>query len=170
MLAFRGMRGLAHGPGYGDKRNLEPVTGGGVPPAMFYLRPLRDSIPVGSLPAVIGTLSEAEYREQVCGCPICSGLLKHGVSGLVAQLTETELRATPVRGPIEVSTPFVYRACRFHFMFNRAAEVEHVNSLTLFGELESELHDNRDWIAARLGRGAARHLDLWLTAANPVRR
>ena len=130
LLAFRGLVGLTHGVGYGDKRDLEPVVGGGLPPARFYLPAVRDLVSISDLVLLASGLTDGEFLSEVCDCTICRGLLSRGgVGGLVASLTETEDRTSSSRRVVAVSTPRVYSLTRFHFLEARAREV------SIFGRL-----------------------------------
>jgi hypothetical protein len=169
LLAFRGMSGVTHGVGYGDKRDLEPVVGGGLPPARYYVRGLRDSVGMGEVPVIAEGLSDDEFRERVCNCVICDALLnKGGVAGLVQELTETELRRTPTKGTVEVATARVYRMARFHFLANRADEVAFVRQAVDWDDVARQVRSEAQWVGDRLGSGAVGHIDRWLTAANPA--
>jgi hypothetical protein len=163
MMRFRGIEGLSHGLGYGDKRQMEPVTGGGLPPATYYAKPVRDTVSIGTLSVLVDGLTEAEYRQRICSCAICEGLLKYGgVPGLLKALSETDLRASAKRGMVEVTTPRVYRLSRFHYLLNRAAEVAWLDSGVSFHEVESTLKSDAEWASNRIGEVAVRHIPRWL--------
>jgi hypothetical protein len=169
LLSYRGLSGVSHGVGYGDKRDLEPVGGGGLPPARYYLRAVRDGVSLGSLPIIVAGLTQSEFLRRVCDCAICVGLLQAGgVRGLVQELTATELRTTPNRGLIEVATPRVYQLTRFHFLLNRHREFDEVQRLG-FPEIASGMREDAAWIAGRLGPQVVRHIEGWLEVANPGR-
>lgn len=168
LLTYSGLAGLSHGLGYGDKRRVEPVVGGGLPPARYYLWPLRDSVSMATFAVVCAGLTDAEYRTYICSCPICDGLLRSGgVSNLIAELTASELRPSPSRGMVEVATPRVYRMSRFHFLFNRRREVELMRAAIPYEELSQQLMAEGEWVAERIGWNAVRHLERWIRAATP---
>jgi hypothetical protein len=168
LLYFRGLAGMSHGVGYGDKRDLEPVLGGGIPPARFYLRAIRDAIAIGDLPVICAGLSDDEYRKRVCSCQICAGLMdRGGVANLLTELTATEIRQTPARGLVEVPTGRVYRLTRNHFLLNRHREIQEVTGAASFQQLAESILDQAKWAADRLSLASTRHINSWLKAADP---
>lgn len=169
LLAYRGMRGLSHGVGYGDKRNLQPVLGGGLPPARFYVRAIRDVVAMGDMALLAVGLDEREFRERVCSCVICTELLQtRGVEGLVAEYTETEDRQS-TRGLVAVATRRVYQMTRFHYLLNRVEEIQEVRSGAPFGALAERLVAGAEWVRRRLGGQVVEHVDRWVAAADPDR-
>ncbi len=168
LLRFRGLDGVSHGLGYGDKRQTEPVTGGGVPPASYYAKPVRDNVSIGTLSLLAEGLTVQQYKDRICECAICSELLdRGGVDELLGAFSETELRPSPRRGMIEVSTPFVYRLARFHYLLNRASEIQWVESGISFGDIAAQMRSDAEWAADRIGDKAVRHIERWLRVAQP---
>jgi hypothetical protein len=162
LLSFRGMTGVAHGVGYGDRRDLEPVVGGGLPPATFYVRSIRDAVSVGDLTFLAADLTEADFRRWICDCTICEGLLaRGGVSGLIASLTETDDHISEKGNLVSIATPRVYQLTRFHYLLNRAEEVRWVSSSDL-DTVAGELRAGAGWASQRLGPAALGHIDRWL--------
>lgn len=165
LLSYAGLRGVTHGVGYGDRRRIEPVVGGGLPPAQFYVRAIRDSVSMATFAVLCAQLTEDEYRMRICNCEICDGLLKRGgVDQLLHALTETETRPSPKRGMVEVPTPNVYRLSRFHFLLNRHDEVKEIRTSPPFDRIAAKLRDEAQWASQRLGGSVVRHIDRWLRA------
>ncbi len=163
LLSFVGMSGVAHGVGYGDKRDLEPVVGGGLPPATYYVQALRDAIPVGDLAYLARDLPEDEFRDRICDCIICSGLLdKGGVEWLLGELSETEDRVSTSGELVAVPTAQVYRLTRFHYLANRAHETEWIGGAPSFSDVKDRLLSDEKWAGARLGLTAVSHLGRWI--------
>ncbi len=168
LLSFRGMAGITHGVGYGDRRDLEPVVGGGLPPATFYVRAVRDAVSVGDLTFLAADLSEADFRRWICTCTICDGLLSRGgVAGLIAALTETDDHVSEKGNLVSIATPRVYQLTRFHYLLNRSEEVRWVGSSDL-QTIALELRAGQDWAAERLGRAAVGHIERWLDVVNGI--
>jgi hypothetical protein len=165
LLAFRGLAGSCHGIGYGDKRDVEPVVGGGLPPARYYLPPVRDSIALGDLPLVALDLSPEEFRARVCGCTICDGLLSQGgVEHLINQFTETEDRVSVTGRVVAVPTARVFRMSRFHFMEARAEEFELVRQATSLDDVLAVVTEGAQWARGRLGPSSVTHVARWVEA------
>ncbi|MGD0018253.1 MAG: hypothetical protein ABSD62_03285 [Candidatus Limnocylindrales bacterium] len=168
LLSFRGMTGIAHGVGYGDRRDLEPVVGGGLPPATFYVRAVRDAVSVGDLTFLAADLSEGDFRHWICDCTICDGLLSRGgVAGLIAALTETDDHVSEKGNLVSVATPQVYQLTRFHYLLNRSEEVRWIRSSDL-EEIAAELRAGQGWASERLGNAAVGHIERWLDIVNEV--
>ncbi len=168
-LALRGLVGLSHGIGYGDKRDLQPVLGGGLPPARFYVRAIRDAVPMGDLALLSAKLDVDEFRRRVCDCTICGQLLDAGgVTGLVEAFTETEDRAS-ARGITAVPTRRVYQMSRFHYVLNRIEEVSDLRQAESFNVVRDRLVEDADWVRVTLGSQPVEHIARWVAAADPSR-
>ncbi len=168
LLAFAGMSGVVHGVGYGDKRDLEPVVGGGLPPATYYVRALRDAVPVGDLAFLVRGLSVDDFKRWVCDCVICSEILSAGgVERLVRDYSETEDRQSASGDMLAVPTARVYRATRFHYLANRAREFEWIGTAHSFEEVKRLLLEEERWAAGRLGIPATSHIRRWIDAIEP---
>lgn len=166
LLHYRGLGGVSHGVGYGDKRGMEPVSGGGVPPPMFYVRAVRDVVRLGDVAILAANLSPDEYRTRICACTICEGLMaQDGVPGLLADLTETEFRTT-ARGEIRaVPAREVYKRVKWHFLLNRMSEVAEIGSTPL-DDLVARMRGEAQWAASRLGARATAHVHRWIAAVS----
>jgi hypothetical protein len=164
LLSYLGLRGVSHGVAYGDKRGMEPVAGGGLPPPMYYVRAVRDVIRIGDLPILATGLDAAQYRSRICACLICDELLRRGGPDyLFAALAETEYRPTS-RGELrEVPARSVYKLVKYHFLFNRQQEFIEVTESS-FAELSQRMRDEAAWVASRLGQRSVAHIGRWITA------
>jgi hypothetical protein len=168
LLQFKGLAGFSHGLGYGDKRDLEPVLGGGLPPARYYLPGLRDGVSPADLPLLVRGMNESDVLSLVCDCAICSGLLEQGgVPRFLAELTDTEEHVNARRRVVSVATPKVYKLTRYHFLQARAHEVAWVSETESWADVESIVRAGSEWVADRLGSRAVAHIERWLVAARP---
>lgn len=165
LLAFRGLKGSSHGVGYGDKRDLEPVVGGGLPPARYYLPAIREFISLGDLGVLAGGMSTAEFRDTVCDCTICSGLLEGGgVANLIAQFTETADRNSVTGRVVAVPTARVYRLSRFHYLSVRALEFAGIRDADSLEKVLADLAARSRWVTRPLGFRATAHISRWIEA------
>jgi len=126
-----GVTGLSHGVGYGEQRDVTPVVGGGLPPAKYYLPAIHDEILVIDLVRLVIDLglTDAAFRERICHCTICKGLLdRGGVDGLLDAYSRSERRQYRA-GFRDFPTPDVYRMTRFHFLENRHMELARLADL-----------------------------------------
>jgi len=162
LLRNRGMSGISHGVGYGEKRDLIPVVGGGLPPAKYYLQRIHDEIYIDDLARLAQGLSRNEFVSEICRCTICQGLLDAGdVDGLLDRYGQTVVR-TSAKTDREFSTPEVYRLSRYHFLHNR-----HIELLELRNQPEppvSQLSDAYAYMGEKLGSSRFRFLEIWASA------
>lgn len=160
LLRDDGMAGISHGVGYGEKRDVVPVLGGGLPPAKYYLRAIHDHVDIDEMLRLSEQLDQGTFRSEICDCTICSGLITRG--GL--QLLRGEFGATeerPYRGGFRsVPTGRVYRLTRFHYLENKHDEMMEIaggdRSL-----LVQKLREGYDRFSRYLGHGRLGYLIRW---------
>jgi hypothetical protein len=158
-----GLTGVSHGMGYGERRSLTPAAGGGLPPARYYLKPIHSSVSMSELRAVGSAIPDVDgFRERVCSCPICRELLKAGSDGLVSQFLEIE-RKPFGNSYRDYSTQEVYRLSRYHFLYNRNAEIREINNSASLGQMTSQLSDAYSEYVGILDKSPS-HLERWLRA------
>ncbi len=159
LLRFDGLTGFSHGVGYGERRDVVPVVGGGLPPAKYYLPPIHERIYLEDLLRLASGLSAQEFLDQICRCAICSGLVGANLEHLLNEYSRTVRK--PFRGGYRnYAEPIVYRYTRFHFLHNRHLEMTSLNGMTLDAAL-SQLARARDDFAERLGANQVRFLHSW---------
>ena len=145
LLYEDGMCGISHGIGYGERRSIEPVVGGGLPPARFYLPRLHYQINMAQFASLISSrgsdgeyMKDEEYIRDICRCVICTGLLRKGIAFLLEEYTQSNPRM--VNGRLrEFATPFVYNLTRYHFLHNRFMELRDLVGGTSRSELLKSL-------------------------------
>lgn len=163
LLYIDGLTGISHGIGYGERRSLIPAVGGGLPPARYYLKPTHNGINMSELQAVGGRfLDEQDFRTQVCECPICRALLNGGSIRLTQEFSRTERK--PFGNSFrDYSTQDVYRLARYHFLYNRNAEIREVNNAENFDQLLGQLTNAYADYNGVLSK-SPRHLIQWARA------
>jgi len=128
LLRAEGVVGISHGVGYGEKRDVVPVVGGGLPPAKYYLPAIHDDITMSELLSLTESMNEQEFRLRICDCTICRGLLERGgVSALRTEFGETEERPYGL-GYRFVPTARVYRLTRFHYIESKHRELAEIEN------------------------------------------
>lgn len=160
LLKDEGLDGLSHGVGYGARKGVTPVVGGGMPPARFYLRAIHDNISISEMIRLARGLNESQFRQTICDCTICSGLIESGgVDLLRAEFGAAEdrryghqIRSVPI--------PRVYRLTRFHYIENRHMELTDVAQKTR-ADLLRDLESGYDMYAAGLGSSRLDYLHWW---------
>lgn len=159
LLRFDGLTGFSHGVGYGERRDVVPVVGGGLPPAKYYLPPIHERIYLEDLLRLATGLSAQEFLDQICRCAICSGLIRPDLDHLLNEYSRTVRK--PFRGGYRnYADPIVYRYTRFHFLHNRHLEVTSLNGMGLDAAL-SQLARARNDFAEPLGANQIRFLHSW---------
>ncbi len=165
LLAEYGLTGVSHGLGYGERRDIEPVLGGGQPPAKYYLPPIHKDIRIDQFVAIAQGLNEGAFERDVCNCVICTGLLRQGMDALIQQYADTEIRVSNNRYR-EVAKPQVYRFTRFHYLNNKSREFKKVREVPY-----TDLLDQLDWgherFRGELGSSSLAYLHTWRRALAP---
>lgn len=158
LLADYGLTGISHGVGYGEKRDIIPVLGGGLPPAKYYLPAIHQHIRMDQFAAIASQLDDNSFS-CVCDCTICRGLLRQGVGYLIRQYTATETKIVNGRYR-QAATPQVYRLTRFHYLNNKHLEFQRCRGIeckSLLGELDSAYRQFR----GQLGTSSLMYLRRW---------
>ena len=160
LLKDEGIAGISHGVGYGEKRDIVPVVGGGMPPAKYYLRGIHDDISITDFLRLTEGMDEATFERDVCNCTICSELVHRG--GL--SLLRSEFGATKEKPYVHqfrrFPTPRVYQLTRFHYIENKHLELEEINENDR-ESLAAGLAQSYDRFSEYLGYGQLGHLLRW---------
>ncbi len=159
LLAEYGLTGISHGLAYGERRDIQPVVGGGLPPARFYLPAAHKQVRMDQFASIVIGLQENEYADQVCNCLMCLGLLNQGMNHLVAEYTAADTRLVNGRYR-QVATPRAYRLTRFHYLANKDAEFRHC-AQRAHSDLLLQLQQAYDHFSAQLGGPALLYLLTW---------
>ncbi|MBL7061904.1 MAG: hypothetical protein ISS54_04130 [Dehalococcoidia bacterium] len=162
LLAKSGLTGVSHGLGYGERRDIIPVLGGGLPPAKYYLPATHQQIRIHEFAAIASKLDENSFPQTVCNCAICSGLLRQGLNYLIQQYTATDTKVVNNRYR-QAATPQVYRLTRFHYLSNKNIEFQRCRDIScdqLLAELDSAYQQFRD----QLGTSTLMYLRTWRRA------
>lgn len=164
LLCPLGISGISHGVGYGERRDIVPVVGGGLPPAKYYLPPVHDQIHIHDLVPLATSLTVQDFQNQICQCVICEGLLQTGVQSLLNEFLETVRRPTPRGGYRDYPSPTVYRLTKFHFMHNRHMELRDLTEATDLRESADALAEAYATFGIALGQSRLTFLNTWSAA------
>jgi len=127
LLSKRGLSGFSHSIGYGESKDVFPVSAGALPTVNYHYLPLHTKSSVPDIERAFSTLgiTDAEsFHEHVCDCSICKGTLKGNLRNF-RKFGELILKPNNRR---ESQTPDSAKRCRFHFLLARKKELEFVNS------------------------------------------
>jgi hypothetical protein len=127
LLSKRGLSGFSHSIGYGESKDVFPVSAGALPTVNYHYLPLHTKSSVLDIERAFSTLgiTDAEsFHELVCDCSICKGTLKGNLKNF-RKFGESVLKPNNIR---ESQTPDSAKRCRFHFLLARRKELTFVNS------------------------------------------
>jgi len=160
LLKEHHMDGVSHGIGYGERRDVIPVTGGGMPPARYYLPAIHDEISIDDLFRLAAGMANDEFLHTICGCTICAHLIRSGgVQFLLDQFGAT-VRKLVQDTYRDVPAPSVFKLTKFHFLDARHQEVQSLQSVPL-GTLVHRLSEAHDRFALQLGPQRLSYLRVW---------
>ena len=144
-LSKHGLRGVSHGVGYGEQKDILPVIGQSTPMVRYYVPPLRRKKGVPDVQLALdalGVASPGQFFEQVCDCVICKGIIGGDLDQFA--LFGDMHRSTPSSKRL-AQTPAAAKRCRFHFMLRRLQERSWIEKATL-GEIADRLaSDAKRW-------------------------
>lgn len=141
LLSVFGMTGFCHGVGYGEHRNVVPVSGGGVPPAKYYLPPLHKAFVFTDAQTILATLSTEEYYNHICNCPVCRNVIGNDLQSNFQKYGETEFKGLgKLRQEIYIQSANSVRICRGHYLAARFIEIQRVRKSN-FEDLVSQLRE-----------------------------
>jgi hypothetical protein len=129
LMSKRGLSGFSHGIGYGESKDVFPVSAGALPTVSYHYLPLHTKSSVLDVERAFSTLgiTDAEtFHKLVCDCSICKGTLKGNLTNF-RKFGEMILKPNNRK---ESQTPDSAKRCRFHFLLARKKELVFVNRAT----------------------------------------
>ncbi len=160
LLSVFGMTGLCHGVGYGERRSIVPVLGGGVPPAKYYLPPLHQTFVFAHAESILAGLSTDEYYSDICSCPVCKNVIENDFQGNFEKYGETEPRVGR-QGQLTVrQTANSVRVCRGHYLVARFLELQQARTSDA-NSLISQLRSAEQKYRHSSGFPATGYLSVW---------
>ena len=160
-LSKSGLRGISHGVGYGEQKDVVPVVGQTTPMVRYYLPDLHRMLGVPPIERCFSALeieTPPDFHSQVCGCAICRGVVNRDIEQFRLFGEMHRARADSSR---DAQTPAAAKRCRYHFLMNRIAERKSVAGSTLT-DLVQGLQDAWDKWHPRLPFPAyCNHLQTW---------
>jgi hypothetical protein len=165
MLHKRGMTGISHSIGYGEKKDVLQIKGPpNAPIVQYYLPDLRKRYSVDSIERCLYDLdvtTPEKFYENICDCVICKGVVKDSVMDFSKFGEMHYARYDSVR---ETQTPSAAKRCRYHFLMNRIKEKEFVCENDL-DQIRSCLEDAQTkWEDQYLVFQSSRHMKRWIKA------
>jgi hypothetical protein len=137
LLSKHGLNGFSHSIGYGESKDVFPVSGGALPTVIYHYPPLHVKASVPDIDRAFSTLgisTAADFHRLVCDCTLCVGTLRGNLRNF-RKFGELVLKAGNTR---ESQTAESAKRCRFHYLLSRKKELDLVNGLTI-EQLKSSL-------------------------------
>jgi len=118
-----GMKGISHGVGYGEKKDVSQIKGPpNAPVVNYYLPDMHKRFDVPTIEAclhALGITTPTDFHNKICDCVVCKGVVKNSILDF-QRFGEMHL-ATP-ESKRKSQTPATAKRCRFHFLINRIGE------------------------------------------------
>lgn len=160
-LSKYGMRGVSHGVGYGEQKDVVPVIGQSTPTVRYYLPPLARRLGVPEIERAfdaLGIRTPSDFHEKVCGCAVCKGVVSSSLDEFSAfgdmHFSHTEAKR-------KAQTPAAAKRCRFHFLLSRISERNELRGLTVEKVAERLEGAAKSWGAQPSLAGFSEHLKRW---------
>jgi hypothetical protein len=131
MMSKIGLSGIAHGIGYGEQKDVNPVIGQSTPQVRYYLKDLHKIHGIPDIERCFKSLKITnvnEFYEKVCGCVICRGIVVNDLKEF-SSFGETHLASENSKR--ETQTSAAAKKCRFHYLLSRINEKKFINQSNL---------------------------------------
>lgn len=129
-LSKFGLKGVSHGVGYGEQKDVVPVVGQGIPVVRYYMPKILHRLGVPDLERSFTSLNIStpqEFFNEVCDCAICKGIIINNINQFNLFGEMQDLKPGKTRS---AQTPAAAKRCRYHFLLNRLSERDWIRSST----------------------------------------
>ena len=118
-----GMKGISHGVGYGEKKDVSQIKGPpNAPIVRYYLPDIYKRVGMLEIERCFKDLNittPKDFYEKICDCVICKGVVKNGISDF-QRFGDMHYATPKSKRPSQTSA--AAKRCRFHFLMNRIIE------------------------------------------------
>ena len=138
MLSRFGLSITSHSVGYGDKKNILPLSGG-APTVNYYIPALHGKFGIPKTDYIfnaMGINSPDDFFKKICDCIICKGVIKDSINNFEYFGETYKSETNPKRS---YQTSAAAKRSRFHYLFSKIMEKKNVNSkdfISLLQELK----------------------------------
>jgi len=160
-LSKFGMKGINHGVGYGEQKDVVPVIGQAIPIVRYYLPSIHRRLGVPDIERCFRDLEIREpndFYEQICDCAICRGVINSSVNQF---RLFGEMQPPKPGKKRSTQTPDAARRCRFHFLLTRIRERDWLKKATLKEIRDSLMVANEKWGSQPTVQRYTPHLRAW---------
>jgi len=161
ILTQLGLKGVTHGPGYGEERDVIPV-GGGVPRAKFYLTPVHQRLLFETVEfmRLAGAWENAgDFYSKVCEGRWCKRVIGDDLSNFrkFGKVTISKDRHGIYRS---YPTPDTRKNMIFHFLEAKAQEFSQMTTSSI-GTIIEQLERAQSEYERYMPGGSLRYLGTW---------
>ena len=132
LLTKHGMTGVAHGPGYGEDRNVIPV-GGGMPASKFYLTPTHQRLLFRDVQFMVNAnvwKDESDFYSSVCDGQTCKETLGTNLKENFIEFGKEIIRTSKGK-EYSFPTPRARLLTTNHYLEAKAHEYEQISKFEL---------------------------------------
>ena len=162
MLSKMGMTGISNSIGYGEKKDIMPVLGQGLPQINYYFPCLHRSFGIPEIERSFDELninSPESFFEHICDCVICKGVIKEDIFnfkefGVQHLATSTSRKKT--------LTPAATKRTRYHYLFCKIKEKKDITKATNTDEIIEKLKQSLSISEIDVLKEKAKHILKWI--------
>ncbi|MGD0265297.1 MAG: hypothetical protein ABSD47_10180 [Candidatus Methylomirabilota bacterium] len=160
-LSKYGIRGVSHGIGYGEQKDVVPVIGQSTPTVRYYLPALARRLGVPDVERAFDALrirTPEDFHKKVCGCAVCKGVVSSSLDEF-SSFGDVHFSHPTARRLAQ--TPAAAKRCRFHFLLARLQEREDIRKLSGSAIVERLKTAAETWGTQPSLRALSGHLTRW---------
>jgi hypothetical protein len=160
-LSRHGIRGISHGVGYGEQKDVVPVIGQSTPTVRYYLPPLARRLGVLEIERAfdaLGVETPKDFHEKVCDCAVCRGVVEDSIAQFAAFGEMHRSRPSAKRS---AQTPAAAKRCRFHFLLSRIRDREQIKKMSVADLVKRLDEADKTWGKQPSLRSFSEHLGRW---------
>lgn len=166
-LSKHGMKGISHGVGYGEQKDVVPVIGQSTPTVRYYLPPVAQRLGVPDIERsfdALGIATPDDFHDRVCSCSVCKGVVS---SSLRDFSSFGDMHRSRPQAKRRSQTPAAAKRCRFHFLLNRIRERDEISRATA-SQIASKLKSAAESWGSQISlKNQCQHLTRWAEALHP---
>jgi len=168
-LSKFGVRGVSHGVGYGEQKDVVPVIGQSTPTVRYYLPALARRLGVPEIERAfdaLGIRTAQDFHNRVCDCAVCKGVVVDSLDEFAAF---GDMHYSRPEAKRKGQTPAAAKRCRFHFLLSRLIERDWLRRSSI-GEIIKRLEEASDiWGGQPSLSSRSGHVHRWakVLSANP---
>ncbi len=166
-LASYGMRGVSHGVGYGEQKDVVPVIGQSTPTVRYYLPALARRLGVPQVERAfdaLGIKTPDDFHKKVCGCAVCKGVV---VNSLAEFSAFGDMQFSRPSSKRLAQTPAAAKRCRFHFLLSRIRERDNVRTMSPKQIAQQLTAAEKTWGNQPSLENESKHLPTWAKILDP---